>query len=77
MIGKLPTFGGCFRVAVSPGFEVEDEVFLGEAEFGTSAVVPDDCPKESAAAVKDKISAADSIDSARRKLFIVFLPPND
>src|SRR5262249_19760771 len=77
MIGKFPTFGASFREAVSPGVEVDDGVFLGEVEFGTSAVVPDDWPKVSAATVKVKISAADSIDSVRRKLFIVFLPPND
>src|SRR5262249_13658506 len=77
MIGKLPTPGACFRAAASPGVEVEDVAFLGEVEFGTSAVVPDDWPKVSAATVKVKISAADSIDSVRRKLFIVFLPPND
>jgi hypothetical protein len=57
---------------LSPGVEVEDAVFLGEAEFGTSAVVPDDWPKVAAAAVKVKISAADSIESVRRKLFILF-----
>jgi hypothetical protein len=71
MIPKLPTFGA-FPDFASGVVEVEDAVFFGEAEFGTSAVTFDDWPNAPAAAVKVKISAADNSESVRRNLVISF-----
>jgi hypothetical protein len=52
----------------------EDVEVLGEAELGTSAVVPDDWPKASAAAVNVKVrAAADSRKRVLRDLLILFL----
>jgi len=60
------------------GVEFEEAIFLEEAEFETSAVMPGDCPNMSAVAVavKSRAAAADS-KRVRRNLHILFLPPID
>jgi hypothetical protein len=42
MTGKLPTVDGDFGVAAFREVEFEEARFLGEAEFETSAAMPDD-----------------------------------
>jgi len=76
MTGKLPTVDGDFFVAAFRGVEFEEAILLGEAEFETSAVMPDDWPNMSAAAVavKSRAAAADS-KRVRINLLILFLPP--
>jgi hypothetical protein len=77
MTGKLPKGAGDFSVAASRGVGFEEAIFLGEAEFETSAARFDDWPNMSAAAVAIKIrAAAGSSKRIRRNLLIVFLPPN-
>jgi hypothetical protein len=73
MTGKLPTVDGDFVAAAPLGVEFEEATLFGEAEFETSAAVPDDWPNVSAAAVAVKIrAAADSSKRVRRNLLILF-----
>jgi hypothetical protein len=78
MTGKLPTVVGDFGFATFRGVEFEEAIFLEEAEFETSAVMPGDWPNMSAVAVavKSRAAAADS-KRVRRNLHILFLPPID
>jgi hypothetical protein len=73
MTGKLPTVEGDLVVAAFREVEFEEAMFFGEAEFVTSAVMPDDWPNMSAAAVtvKSRAAAADS-KRVRRNLLILF-----
>jgi hypothetical protein len=73
MTGKLPTVDGDFVVAAFRGVEFEEAMLLGEAEFETSAVMPDDWPSMSAAAVavKSRAAAADR-KRVRINLLILF-----
>jgi hypothetical protein len=79
MTGKLPKGAGDFSVAFSRGVEFfEEAIFLGEAEFETSAARFDDWPNMSTAAVAVKNrAAAGSSMRIRRYLLILFLPPKD
>jgi hypothetical protein len=78
MTGKLPTVVGDFGVAAFREVEFEEAMFLVEAEFETSAAMPDDWPNMSAVAVavKSRAAPADNM-RVRRNLHILFLPPND
>jgi hypothetical protein len=76
MTGKLPTVEDDFGVAAFREFEFEEAVLLGEVEFVTSATMPDDWPKVSAAAAVKNSAAAGSSKRIRRNLLIFFIPPN-
>jgi hypothetical protein len=78
MTGKLPTVVGDFGVAAFREVDFEEAMFLGEAEFETSAVMLDDWPNMTAVAVAVKSRAAPADNKrVRRNLHILFLPPND
>jgi hypothetical protein len=72
MTRKLPTVGGDFSAA-SRGAELEEAMFLGEAEFEISAATPDDWPNisDAAVAVKNR-AAAGSSKRIRRNILILF-----
>jgi hypothetical protein len=73
MTGKLPTVEGDLVVAAFREVEFEEAMFLGEAEFVTSAVMPDDWPNMSAAAVTVKSrDAAAASKRVRRNILILF-----
>jgi hypothetical protein len=73
MTGKLPTVVGDFGVAAFREVEFDETMLLGEAEFVTSAVMPDDWPNMSAAAVAVKSrAAAPGSKRIRRNLLILF-----
>jgi hypothetical protein len=75
MTGKLPTGDGDLGADASREFDFEEAVLFGEVEPETSATMPDDWPKMSAAVAVKSSAAAGSSKRVRRNLLIFFIPP--